>query len=218
VTLSCAAATQSLGTYLVGAGDPGPYPRERPDVEAHLASCPGCRDELAGLAALPGLMSRLSTEEVLAGPPPVDDAVLERLLATAARDRRVARHRRWLSAAAAVVVLVGGGVGSVAVYHAATRPHWHTVAAARGPVHMSVDMVAANTGTSLTLRLSGVPAEEHCRLVAVDDNGNREIAGSWEASYKGTAVIKGTTGISYPHLRWLVIETDSGDELVSTSI
>ena len=212
--LTCAAATQALGTYLVGALDP----RERADVEAHLASCPGCRDELAGLAALPGLMSRLSTEEVLAGPPPVDDAMLERLLATVARDRRVARHRRWLAAAAAVVALIGGGVGSVAAYRAATGPHWHTVSAARGLVHMSVDMAPATTGTSLTLRLSGVPAEEHCRLVAVADNGDREIAGSWEASYKGTAVIKGTTGISYAHLRWLVIETDGGQELVSTSI
>jgi len=212
--LSCAAATQSLGTYLVGALDP----RERADVEAHLASCPGCRDELAGLAALPGLMSRLTTEEVLAGPPPVDDALLERMLATVARERRVARHRRWLAAAAAAVVLVGGGVGTVAAYHAATGPDWHTVSAARGPVHMSVDMAAASTGTSLTLRLSGVPAEEHCRLIAVADNGDREIAGSWEASYNGTAVIKGTTGISYAHLRWLVIETDSGQELVSTSI
>ena len=118
MTLSCSATTQSLGTYLVGALDP----RERADVEAHLADCPACRDELAGLAALPGLMSRLTTEEVLAGPPPVDDALLERLLVAAARDRRVARQRRWLSAAAAVVVLVGGGAGGLAAYNAATGP------------------------------------------------------------------------------------------------
>jgi hypothetical protein len=44
----------------------------------------------------------------VAGPAPVDDAMLERLLTTVDRDRRVTRQRRWLAAAAAVVVLAGG--------------------------------------------------------------------------------------------------------------
>jgi anti-sigma factor RsiW len=214
MTLSCTATTQALGTYLVGALDP----RERADVEAHLGICPGCRDELAGLAALPGLMSRLTADEVLAGPPPVDDALLERLLVAAGRERQVARHRRWLAAAAAVVVLVGGGVGGVAAYRAATATHWHTVAAAQGAVRMKVDMAPVSAGTSLRLWLSGVPAEEHCRLVAVSDTGAREVAGSWEATYAGTAQIKGTTAIDMRHLSRLVIETYDGQELVSSSV
>ena len=214
MTLGCAAATQALGTYLVGALDP----RERADVEAHLATCPACRDELAGLAGLPGLMSRLTTEEVLAGPPPVDDALLERLLATAARERRVARQRRWLSAAAAVVVLVGGGTAGFAGYQAATATHWHTLTAAQGAVKMKVDLARLSAGTSMTLWLSGGPADERCRLIAVSDTGEREVAGSWVATYSGTAVIKGTTAIGMGHLSKLVIETFDGQELVSTSV
>ena len=212
--LSCTEATQALGTYLVGALDP----RERADVEAHLALCPACRDELAGLAALPGLMSRLSTEEVLAGPPPVDDALLERLLRAAARDRKVARQRRWLSAVAAAAVLAVGGVVGVAGYHAATAPHVHTVAASSGHVHMTVQLASVSTGTTLNLHLSGVPAGQWCRLVAVSDAGKREVAGSWEATYAGTAYIKGTTAIPYPHISRLVIETNDGTELVSSSV
>jgi anti-sigma factor RsiW len=208
------ATTQALGTYLVGALDP----RERADVEAHLGICPGCRDELAGLAALPGLMSRLTVDEVLAGPPPVDDALLERLLVAAARERRSAGHRRWLAAAAAAVVLVGGSVGGVAAYHAATATDWHTVAASQGGVRMKVDMAPVSAGTSLTLWLSGVPAEERCRLIAVADNGDREVAGSWEATYAGTAVIKGTTAIDMKHLSRLVIETFDGRQLVSAPV
>jgi len=214
MTLSCTEATHSLGSYLVGALDP----RERADVEAHLAHCPACRDELAGLAALPGLMSRLTTEEVLAGPPPVDDALLERLLAAASWQRRLARRRRIVSAAAAAVLLVGGALGTVSAYRSVTGPDWHTVAAANGPVHMTVEMAKASTGTSITLRLSGVPADEHCRLIAVSDTGERETAGSWEATYSGTAVIKGATSIAYSHLSRLVIETYSGQELVSTPV
>ena len=213
-SLTCTEATHALGTYLVGALDP----RERADVEAHLAHCPACRDELAGLAGLPGLMSRLTTEEVLAGPPPVDDALLERLLRSAARDRKVARQRRWLTAVAAVFVLLAGSVGGVTAYRAATAPHVHTVAASSGPVHMSVKMATMSTGTSMTLWLSGVPSGEHCRLIAVSDTGQRETAGSWEATYSGTAVIKGTTSFGYQHINKLVIETFDGTELVSTSV
>jgi predicted anti-sigma-YlaC factor YlaD len=212
--LTCTEATHALGIYLVGALDP----RERADVEAHLAQCPACRDELAGLAGLPGLMSRLSTEEVLAGPPPVDDALLERLLMSAARGRKVARQRRWLTAVAAVFVLLAGSVGGVTAYRAATGPHWHTVAAASGPVHMTVKLATVSTGTTMTLTLSGVPSDEHCRLIAVSDTGERETAGSWEATYTGTAVIKGTTSIGYHHISKLVIETYDGTELVSTSV
>jgi Putative zinc-finger len=214
MSLSCTEATHALGTYLVGALDP----RERADVEAHLAHCPACRDELAGLAGLPGLMSRLTTEEVLAGPPPVDDALLERLLRSAARDRKVARQRRWLTAVAAVFVLLAGSVGGVTAYRAVTAPQVHTVAASSGPVHMSVKMATMSTGTSMTLWLSGVPSGEHCRLIAVSDTGQRETAGSWEATYSGNAVIKGTTSFGYQHINKLVIETFDGTELVSTSI
>jgi predicted anti-sigma-YlaC factor YlaD len=219
MTLSCTEATHALGTYLVGALDP----RERADVEAHLAHCPACRDELAGLAGLPGLMSRLTADEVLAGPPDLheggpDGALLERLLTAAARDREVAGRRRWLAAAAAVVALAGGGVATAAAYSAATAPVTHSVAAAKGPVHMSVQMAQMSTGTSLTLKLAGVPAEERCRLIAISDTGAREVAGSWEATYSGTAVIKGTTSIDYKHLSRLVIETYDGQELVSSSV
>jgi hypothetical protein len=214
MSLSCTEATQALGTYLVGALDP----RERADVEAHLAHCPACRDELAGLAALPGLMSRLSTEEVLEGPPPVDGALLERMLAAAAWHRRLARRRRLVSVAAVAVLFGGGGFGTVTAYRALTAPQSHSIAAANGPVRMSVKMASASTGTSLTLWLSGVPAEEHCRLIVVSDTGQRETAGSWEATYGGTAVIKGATSISYSHLSKLLIETYDGKELVSTSV
>lgn len=214
MTTPCSDVTQALGSYVVGAIDA----HDRAEVEAHLAGCPRCRDELASLAALPGLMSRLSLDEVLLGPPAIDDALLERLLATAARERRVARHRRLLAAVAAAALVAGGTVGGIAAYDAATRPHWPAVSATAGPVHMRVEMARVATGTALTLTLSGVPSEERCRLVAVSDTGTREVAGSWEASYTGTAWIKGTTSIPYRHIAQLVVETDSGRQLAAVRV
>lgn len=210
----CVDVTHSLGAYVVGAIDA----QERADVEAHLATCPSCRDELASLAALPGLMSRLTVDEVLEGPPAMDGAMLERLLAAAARERRAARQRRWLSVAAAVVIAAGASTAGVAAYGAATGPHWHTVNASAGPVHVKVELAGNASGTQLRLHLSGVPAEERCSLVAVSDTGVREVAGWWEATYDGTAAVRGTTSIDYHHLAKLVIQTDDGRQLVSAPV
>jgi hypothetical protein len=214
MTLGCADATIALGAYVVGALDH----RERAELEAHLALCPACRDELAGLAPLPGLLSRVTVDEAIAGPPPVDDAMLERLLAAVSRERRVATHRRWLAVAAAAVLLAGGSVGGVAAWNSTHATHWQRVEASAHGVHMSVDLEPASTGTTLALWLSGVPAEERCRLIAVSDTGEREVAGSWEATYSGTAVIKGTTAIARSHLRQLTIETYDGRTLVSADV
>jgi len=97
-------------------------------VDSHLAGCRECRDELAGLAGLPALLSRVGTEEAMAlaatdgpGATPAGGAGKEAgedkapppellgtvLNLTAARRRR----RRWreagLGAAAALIIAVG---------------------------------------------------------------------------------------------------------------
>ncbi|MBV9292248.1 MAG: zf-HC2 domain-containing protein [Frankiales bacterium] len=214
MTMSCHDATMALGCYVIGSLDHA----ERNEVQAHLAGCPACRDELASLAPLPGLLSRLSLTEALSGPPPVDDAMLERLLEAAASERRMASRHRWLAVAAAAVILAGGTTAGVAGWHAAHATHWQQLSAAAGPVHMNVDLEPSSQGTMLQLRLRGVPGEERCRLVAISDTGARDIAGSWEATYSGTATIKGTTWIPRGHLRSIVIESYAGQRLVSVGV
>jgi hypothetical protein len=131
-TMDCATARISLGVYVLGAIDPA----ERALVEAHLATCRDCRDELAGLAGLPALLAHASGAEAIAladdtpysetsygetpyretpatnaEPPPAD--LLGTVLDLAAARRR---RRKWrtvgLSAAAAVLIAAaafGGG-------------------------------------------------------------------------------------------------------------
>ena len=50
----CADIRVQLGIYVFGAITPA----DRALVVRHLATCPNCRDELVGLAALPGLLLR----------------------------------------------------------------------------------------------------------------------------------------------------------------
>jgi hypothetical protein len=123
-TMDCPDARLSLGIYVLGAIDPA----DRALVDSHLATCRDCRDELAGLAGLPALLARVSSEEAIAlaatdlpSPDGVDEFVREivrekepppELLAavldlTAARRRR----RRWreagLGVAAALLIAAG---------------------------------------------------------------------------------------------------------------
>ena len=142
-TMDCGEARISLGVYVLGSIDPA----ERALVDAHLATCRDCRDELAGLAGLPALLARVTAEEAVAlaedapeggkpdedlktepAPRPGDGQPPRELLGTVL-DLTAARRRRrqWrtvgLSAAAAVIVAAAAFGGSeVASGHGATSP------------------------------------------------------------------------------------------------
>jgi Putative zinc-finger len=120
--MDCAETRLSLGVYVLGAIDPA----ERAQVDAHLAGCRDCRDELAGLAGLPALLSRVGAEEAFAlaegdGPPAgvttarggvADDAPPRELLATvidltSARRRRRRVRDASIGVAAALIIAAG---------------------------------------------------------------------------------------------------------------
>src|SRR5258707_9813087 len=95
----CAQIRTELGVYVLGAIGPG----ERARVGRHVAWCSRCRDELAGLAGLPGLLRTLAAGETVrawgdeAGDPPPGPP-LEDLMGQVARIRG---RRRRLGAPAA---------------------------------------------------------------------------------------------------------------------
>ena len=66
----CARVRALLGVYVTGAIAPA----DRPVVLRHLASCERCRDELAGLAGLPGLLRRPSVQAAAEAPGAAADA------------------------------------------------------------------------------------------------------------------------------------------------
>ncbi|HEV2250157.1 MAG TPA: anti-sigma factor, partial [Candidatus Limnocylindria bacterium] len=116
--------TDDLELYAVGALRPGEADR----VTAHLALCPACREELAGIATV---VSALPDMVLLREPPP---GLKERILAAAAADlpaRAAVRRetawtlrptRRWLpvaALAAAVLLLVALDLNSLRELRAA---------------------------------------------------------------------------------------------------
>jgi hypothetical protein len=222
----------SLGVLVLGALEPA----ERPAIEAHLAGCARCNAILAEFAPLPGLLHRLDPIEhgptvpvpssVLPLVPesmPLRPAELRERLVDAARGERTRRRRRRLAGLAAAAALVG-----VLLVAAATGGLFNgrqdspvSVASATDPqtaVSAAVRLMADETGSQLSLSLTGVAPEEHCKLVAVDARGRQDVAAAWEATYHGTATITGHTSFRPDQITRFLIVTDDGATLVKVPV
>jgi predicted lipoprotein with Yx(FWY)xxD motif len=133
----CAEIRPELGVYLLGAI----APPDRARVVGHLVSCPRCREELAGMAALPALLRRQppGTAERLAqdGAPVMASDLGGAPAALAGRIARRRRRYRWLTAAAVAVLAGAAGAG------------WASRLTSAAPGHASASTVLE------TVRLNG---------------------------------------------------------------
>jgi hypothetical protein len=183
----CARARLELGVYLLGAMEAA----QRAQVDSHLAACPWCREELAGLAGLPALLGKVPAVEAMrlapdgagggaAGPP------LEVLAGRVARTRR----RRRLSAAAVVALIAGIAAAvapqalhpAVAVPPAVAAPRWAGTTEAANPVTgawAAIRYAPEPWGTELEARVTGIPAGTRCQFRVTGTRGQDFAAGGW---------------------------------------
>ena len=190
----CRDIRHALGVYVLGAIDPA----ERAMVDAHLSTCPECREELAGLAGLPALLRRIPVGEAqqLADDDPDERPVAEvpsdeMLHSLLARTTQTRHTRRWrgLAAAAAVVVVAGaaGAAGVSALHHAGgpgsspVAAHFTSVSATNPVTHVAATVRYAPRawGTVLDTRVENVPAGARCQLVVTDSSGHSTVVGGW---------------------------------------
>ena len=190
---------QLLGAYVLGVLDE----REVRAVEAHLASCPRCRAELADLRVAQEAMGDVPPEALLDGPLEGGDLLLQRTLRQVRSERggQVRRRRVGLGLAAAAVaaVVLGGGfaVGRstapdvAAVGPTTTQPAppaGTRLGSATDPVtgaRMTVQVRPAAGWVRVNASVAGIAQNEKCRLFVVAKDGSRQEAGSWLVSSAG---------------------------------
>jgi anti-sigma-K factor RskA len=181
----CREMRQLLGVYVVGAIDPA----ERSQVDEHLGTCQSCRDELAGLAGLPALLSRVPAEDVagMAGSvvslPERDEPspeLLNSLLRKVATRRRT-RLRRGLVAAAAAAVVAAGGTAAVLNATSTSAPDWSAASGMNPATQVSavVKYTSEGSGTQMKVRVSGIQPGTSCHFWVIGRNGKPVAAGSW---------------------------------------
>lgn len=221
----CADARISLGAYVLGALEPG----ERGRVDAHLAECDACRDELASFAALPGLLGRVSLDEIEAEiAPQPHPQLLERILDATVRERRRERRMRRLAAvAAAVIVLAAAVVTGVAVsssHHSAAPLASVKVSNTDPATGITASVVEWHKawGSALEVTVTGAESISSyaatCQLIAVSKNGTEDVAASWAATASDKIVAQGSTSLAPSDIAWFKVVGSDGKTLVKIPV
>jgi hypothetical protein len=239
MSYSCAEWRGDIGAYIVGALDG----RARTQVSRHLAACAGCRAEYDDLVPVRAWLGRLALagsgpDPGRAGQPgsppyashpaapltdPQSDGVRGprphpgagtwppapppgRLQAIRLRPRR-----RLLAA-----VVAAAAVLAALVISGPSARSYRAVDSVTG-VSGRAQLRGTPAGTEIDLTASGLPAGRRCILVAVAPGG-ADIAGTWDATYDGSARIAGTSGFPPSRLTALRIESDTGVLLLTIRV
>jgi hypothetical protein len=209
MSVSC----ESAAAYVLGALPAS----ERSEFEAHLASCEDCRQTVAELAGIPGLLSRVSPAD-LADPVPVPDTLVPRLLREV---RRSGRRRRlvvgMLSAAAVLLAVAGTAVVVDQTSNNDGAQMTAMTAVVQSPVTASASLVAHSWGTEITMTCRyddesnwSLPYD----LVAVDDTGTSYKVATWAVGPGKTASVSGSVPVQRSHIDRLEIRLTSGKALL----
>jgi hypothetical protein len=193
-TWDCTEARPSLGVYVLGAIDPA----ERGLVDAHLATCRDCRDELAGLAGLPALLARVNPDEIsrigvgdavgaVGSDQPPEELVGTVLNLAEARRRR--NRWRYLAAAAAVVAVAGGLFGGLQAATSTTHTvlvqagagNWETVQGTSSVTKATTTVAYAKElwGDAFQVLVDNIPQGTTCALWVVHPDGTRTEVAAW---------------------------------------
>jgi anti-sigma-K factor RskA len=197
--MRCSSSLES-GAYVLGALTPG----EREAYERHLADCASCREEVAELAVLPGLLSRLDdavAQEIGAGggvaaPPKAPETLLPTIL-WEAQQRHTARRRRdrWRTIGAGLVAACLAVVAGVALdvlrsdrpAQVVSMTAMHAVSSEPVPVRAEIALISTRQGTKIRIHCwYEVESDHHpwpFRLVVVPRSGAEEQVGTWTAEY-----------------------------------
>jgi hypothetical protein len=223
--------------YVLGSLSSG----ERREFELHFASCAACASAVAELAALPGLLGKVTTADAVALPStaemPMPATLLPRMVRSVRRRRTrvramVAAGVVAATAAAAVVALLAAGILPTG---AAVEPARELALAqvVPSPLSANIRLVSENWGTKIEMRCSygakptGAahgggdyeqqgPAVSYSMFVTGDDGRATQVA-TWLAQPGSTVEPSGTTSLAVAEIRSVEIRSTSGTVLLAGS-
>lgn len=219
------------GAYVLGALSPS----ERAAYEHHLSGCPSCRQAVAEVAVLPGLLGRLDPAgfEQISDPPSAGPRLTTLVSAAGQARRRGRRMRRFQTAGAALAaaglaIVVGFGVGWVGAGGTPeTAPGSQLTAmqpvASQIPIHAEVGLRSAGAGTEVTMRCWWEPTNPDgnpmsFELVAYDRDGAKQQVGSWAVSPGAEIVFTGATRFEQNQLERLELVRADGAAILTYQV
>ncbi len=225
------------GAYVLGALSPA----ERAAYERHLATCSFCREAVADIAVLPGLLGRLDPADfaklldpTLSPPSPQPPRRAPHPVApalTSARRRKNRRVRVLSTALAAAVIVLVVGIGAVFVAGErgsdneanATATVAMTAVDSSVPVSADINLVGANGGTKINLiciynKTSASLKPYTVRLMAYGPDDAEEQLGSWIAAPGKEFTMSGVTHFTQGNLTRLELVRNDGKALLAYDV
>ena len=216
--------------YVLGALPPA----DRREFEVHLKICAACAGSVSELAGLPGLMSRVSIDQLTAEAEPVPETLLPSLARAVQGERR--RRRLTVGAAAAVAACLIA-VGTVAITRPSSpaRPPVTSASTLSGtanlplsavvpsPVTASARLVDMAWGTRIDLTCSyssqgrypasGVPYA----MVVIDRHGIAQQVATWTALPDRALTVTGASSQARQDIASVEIRTLQGRTILRLS-
>jgi hypothetical protein len=211
--------TRSIGAYLLGALDPP----EHLEMEQHLTECAICRQELVEVAHLPGLLHRLTLEDVTPqtavqnlGPmfqpdlnvsslpgattPSLPDATTAITSVRCWLRRHLTRSRTVLVAAIIGMVLIAGAMAGRELLaepgqQASSGVTTWSATNAAGGIDTTARLASQPWGTDIRLRMEDLPPGQTCKVVVRARTGAAETAGWWSTNYEAQLSVPASTSI-----------------------
>jgi anti-sigma factor RsiW len=209
---------------------------DRREFEAHMATCPACREAVADLSGVPALLSQLDRAEVAAidesgrGPsatPELSPELLPSLLATVRWRRRRTRVATWVASSAAAAVL---GVGVLVGVQGYSSTPAQPVTASQPMAQIStsmltstVQLVSQHWGTSINLKcVCLAPLTAHhdtLAMVVVGRDGSQTRLATWVAVPGHTATPAGSISTPVDQIAAVqIVSADNGQVLLQRSM
>jgi anti-sigma factor RsiW len=209
---------------------------DRREFEAHMATCPACREAVADLSGVPALLSQLDREEVAAmdepgrteATPELSPELLPSLLATVRFRRRRTRVATWVASSAAAAVL---GVGVlVGVQGYSSTPAQQVTASSQQMAQVgttllasTVQLVGEHWGTSINLKcVCLAPPNAHhdtLAMVVVGRDGSQTRLATWVAVPGHTATPAGSISTPVDQIAAVqIVSADNGQVLLQRSL
>lgn len=219
---------REAGAYVLGSLAPA----ERTMYERHMSVCPVCREAVAEIAVLPGLLGRLdaaAASQIVGGEDGVDapESRLPKLIEAAARSRRRdAWVRRWKMAGAAVLAAGAASFAGIAFAPEASPRESPPVALAamtevqETPVEAEVGLNETAAGTEVVMHCSYGSTGAHgnrtytYRLVAVGMDGTKDQVGSWTAGPGSDLNLSGVTHFPPGDIDRIELQKNSGEPIL----
>jgi hypothetical protein len=208
---------------------------DRREFEDHLKFCAACATSVSELAGLPGLMSRVSMDQLTNEPEPVPETLLPSLARSLRRER--ARRRLVVGAVAgAAACLIAAGTVAISRPDTTTRAPVTSSASSSGTVNLAltavvpspitasarlvdmawgtrIDLTCAYRTTSL-YPAGGVPYA----MIVIDRHGATEQVATWKALPNRTITVMGASARARKDIAALEIRTLDGQTILRRSI